>query len=143
MSKSNAIPVLVVGAGPAGLATAITLARYGVECLLVERRREASSHPRATTVSTRTMELVRSWGLEDTVLAGGVDVEWLMWMGETLAKAGDGTTVELGLPTRAQASLISPTAPACVPQDHLEHVLLEHVRSLEGTSVELGTMLVG
>jgi putative polyketide hydroxylase len=143
MSKSNTIPVLVVGAGPAGLVTAITLARHGVECLLVERRREASSHPRATTVSTRTMELLRSWDLEEPILAGGVDVDWLMWMGETLAKARDGTTIEVGLPTRAQAALISPTAPACVPQDHLEHVLLAHLRSLEPASVALGSMLVG
>ena len=33
------VPVLVVGAGPAGLATAIELARRDVECLLIDRRR--------------------------------------------------------------------------------------------------------
>jgi 2,4-dichlorophenol 6-monooxygenase len=36
--KSREIPVLIVGAGPAGLTAAVALARYGVECLLVERR---------------------------------------------------------------------------------------------------------
>ena len=35
------VPVLVAGAGPAGLATAAILARYGVETLLVERRSRA------------------------------------------------------------------------------------------------------
>jgi putative polyketide hydroxylase len=69
------VPVLVVGAGPAGLAAAIELGRHGVETLVVDRRLKRSSLPRATTVSTRTMELVRSWGLEEAVLAGGVDVE--------------------------------------------------------------------
>ena len=58
-------PVVVVGAGPAGLTAAIALARLGVEVLLVERRRELSSLPRATAVSTRSMEIFRSWGLED------------------------------------------------------------------------------
>jgi putative polyketide hydroxylase len=135
------VPVLVVGAGPAGLTTAVVLARYGVECLLIERRLEPSSHPRATVISTRSMELVRSWGLEQKVLAGGVDIDWLMWYCETLAQVADGTGVEVGLPTRAQASLISPTVPACVPQDHLERILLAHVRSLEPVRVELGAEL--
>ena len=33
--------------------------------------------------------------------------------------------------------MLSPTAPACVPQDHLEPVLLEHLRSLGATRVRL------
>jgi putative polyketide hydroxylase len=137
------IAVFVVGAGPAGLAAAIELGRHGVETLVVDRRLKRSSLPRATTVSTRTMELVRSWGLEQAVLAGGVDVEWLMWESHTLAGASRGTAIEVGLPTRAQAALISPTAPACVPQDHLERALLDHVGSLASTRVELGTDVVG
>src|SRR3954449_4531094 len=72
-------PVVIVGAGPAGLTAAISLARLGVEAMLVERRAELSSLPRATAVSLRSMELMRTWGLEDAVRAGGVDVEWLRW----------------------------------------------------------------
>jgi 2-polyprenyl-6-methoxyphenol hydroxylase-like FAD-dependent oxidoreductase len=136
-------PVLIVGAGPAGLAAALALARRGVESLIVDRRLERSSMPRATTISTRSMELIRSWGLEEEVLAGGVEVEWLMWESPTLARAAGGTAIEVGLPTRAQAALISPTAPACVPQDHLERVLLAHLRSLGPARVELGTTLAG
>lgn len=83
--------VLVVGAGPAGATAAVMLARHGVDCLLVERRPQPSSHPRATVISTRTMELVRSWGLQERVLAGGVDVDWLMWRCETLARAAEGS----------------------------------------------------
>lgn len=56
--------VLVVGAGPAGLTTAIALARQGIRSLLVERRTDVSSLPRATAVSTRSMEIFRSWGLD-------------------------------------------------------------------------------
>ena len=68
--RTHEVPVVIVGAGPAGLATALALGRYGVECLLVERRREPSSHPRATVISTRSMELVRSWGLEERCWPG-------------------------------------------------------------------------
>jgi putative polyketide hydroxylase len=55
------LPVLIVGAGPAGLMAAVALARHGIECLVVERRRELSTLPRATAISTRSMELLRSW----------------------------------------------------------------------------------
>jgi putative polyketide hydroxylase len=135
------VPVLIVGAGPAGLTAAVALARYGIECLLVERRRGPSPVPRATWVSTRSMELFRSWGLEDRVRAGGVEVEWLRWYCETLARADAGRASPTAFPTRDQSMAVSPTAPACVPQDHLEPVLMEHLRSL-GAGVELGSEVV-
>ena len=53
--------ILIVGAGPAGLATAISAARGGARVLLVERHTATSIFPRATAVSTRTMEIFRSW----------------------------------------------------------------------------------
>lgn len=140
--EEREVPVLVVGAGPAGLTAAAALAHHGIGSLVVERRREPLGHPRATVISTRTMEILRGWGLEHRVLAGGVDVEWLLWLSETLAGAAGGQGVEVGLPTRAQAALISPTAPACVPQDHLERVLEEHVRSPGPARVERGAELV-
>ena len=72
MTSPVHVPVLVVGAGPAGLATAIQLARHGVRSLLVEQRHAHSDLPRATVLSVRTMELLRSWGLHDAIVAGGV-----------------------------------------------------------------------
>jgi putative polyketide hydroxylase len=141
--QSDDPPVVVVGAGPAGLAAAISLARLGIETMLVERRAELSSLPRATAVSLRSMELMRSWGVEDAVRAGGVDVEWRGWQAHTLATVAAGSMWPVGLPTREQAAVLSPTAPACVPQDHLEPVLLEHLRSLGATRVHLHTEVVG
>jgi 2-polyprenyl-6-methoxyphenol hydroxylase-like FAD-dependent oxidoreductase len=136
------VEVVVVGAGPAGLSAAVAVARVGLECLVVERRRDPSSLPRATVVSTRSMELLRSWGLEDEVRAGGDEVEWLLWECETLARAATGRGHEVGYPTAGQATMVSPTAPACVPQDHLERVLVDHVRSFAGARVEFGTEVV-
>ena len=135
-------PVLVVGAGPAGLTAAITLARLGVPTLLVERRRQLSGLPRATVVSTRSMEIFRSWGLEDRLHAGGLDVEWLLWWCETLSTAAAGSAHAVGYPTREQARVLSPTGPACIPQDHLEPALLAYLQSLPETEVQLGTEVV-
>ena len=141
-TSESQVPVLIVGAGPAGLMTAVTLAKHGVESLLIERRRELSSLPRATVVSLRTMELLRGWGLEQEVHDGGVEVEWLEWNSETLAQASDGFAMPVGYPTRAQSAALSPTSPACVPQDHLEPVLLRHLRALGTARVRLGTEFV-
>jgi putative polyketide hydroxylase len=79
-ARQQDAPVLIVGAGPAGLMAVLAPARYGIEFLLVERRRSISGLPRATAVSTRSMELLRSFGLEDDVRAGGLEVDWLQWL---------------------------------------------------------------
>ena len=73
----------------------------GVQSLVVERRRELSGLPRATGISTRTMEMLRSWGLEDEVRGGGVDVEWTMWSARRSRGASTGSERSRRLPTRA------------------------------------------
>jgi 2-polyprenyl-6-methoxyphenol hydroxylase-like FAD-dependent oxidoreductase len=128
--------VVVVGAGPAGLASAATLGAYGVETLVIDRRPAASVLPRATVASTATMELLRRWGLEDAAWERSLEVEWQAWACPTLARAGDGEAIEVGLPTRAQAALVSPTRPACIGQDELEPLLERHVRSLPSVRVD-------
>ena len=134
--------MVVVGAGPAGLTAAIELARLGVEVLVVERRRELSSLPRATAVSTRSMEIFRSWGLEADIRDREVEVQWRMWFSRTLAEAASGQGIAAGFPTPDQSAVMSPTTPASVPQDQLEPVLLDHLRTYPSARVELGTEVV-
>jgi 2-polyprenyl-6-methoxyphenol hydroxylase-like FAD-dependent oxidoreductase len=137
------VDVLVVGAGPAGLAAAITLGRYGIRTHVVEARPGRTPVPRANLASTRTMELIRSWGLEDEVRAGGVEVDFLQWVGPSLARVDAGSTHEVGVPTRAQAAVISPTGPLAVAQDHLEPILERHLRSYPSVTYESGVRVVG
>ncbi len=139
-AETSSVPVLIVGAGPAGLTTAITLAYQGIGSLLIERRDDASDHPRATVISTRSMELFRSWGLESRIQAGSVDVTPAAWVTHTLSSA-QGCVMPVGLPDRAQAAAISPTGPAWAPQDHLESVLVTHLRTHRDTRVRYRTEL--
>lgn len=144
-ANAHDVPVLVVGAGPAGLAAAIELTRHDIPTLLIERRTVLSSHPRATALSLRSMELVRAWGLEAEVRARGVDVDWRLLESETLADAAAGSALPVGYPGAEQSRMISPTAPACVAQDDLEPLLLGYLRAAAAPHgrVELGTELTG
>lgn len=61
-------PVLVLGGGPSGLATAIELSMHDVEVVVVEPRTSVRhGRPRAKTTSARTMELFRRWGVAQHV----------------------------------------------------------------------------
>ncbi|MDB5408753.1 MAG: Salicylate hydroxylase [Rhodospirillales bacterium] len=56
-------PVVIVGAGPVGLALAGELGWRGIECLLVEKTDGAIFQPRMDLVGVRTMEFCRRWGI--------------------------------------------------------------------------------
>ena len=105
--------VLIVGGGPAGLTAAITLANHGIDFVLVERRPKPSPVPRANGISTWSMELFRSWGLEPEIRSTAADAKVLGWICETLA-SGDGELMPTGFPSSEQAAAISPSAPAVV-----------------------------
>ena len=61
------IPVLIVGGSMVGMTTALLLGYHGVRPLVVEHHRGTAIHPRAASVTQRTMEILRSVGLEQIV----------------------------------------------------------------------------
>lgn len=61
--------VLIVGAGPVGLALAIELGHRGIPCLLIERNDRVGYAPRAKTTNVRTREHFRRWGIADKLRA--------------------------------------------------------------------------
>ncbi|WP_062310016.1 FAD-dependent oxidoreductase [Demequina rhizosphaerae] len=63
--------VIVVGAGPVGMATALGLAHHGVPCVLVERHAEPTAGSKAFGVWGRTLETLEAWGLAERILAAG------------------------------------------------------------------------
>ncbi|MET9606911.1 FAD-dependent monooxygenase [Streptomyces sp. NPDC006512] len=63
--------VLVVGAGPTGLALAVDLARRGVRALVVERAGGLFPGSRGKGLQPRTLEVLDDLGLHDAVRAAG------------------------------------------------------------------------
>lgn len=61
------VDVLIAGAGPAGLASAIELGHRGVRCLVVERNDRVGYSPRAKTTNVRTREHLRRWKIADAL----------------------------------------------------------------------------
>ena len=125
-------PVLVVGAGPAGLVTAIGLARLGVRPIVVERGRGVTPAPRGNVLGTRTAEILRSWSLEDQLRGLAVDAVPALRSADTLADAEDllDLVPRAGGPTAGGAAdVLSPTAPIVVGEDALESVLRAHLQA--------------
>ena len=67
--------VVVVGAGPVGLALASLLRRADVRCLVVERQAQRDQRTKAITVHAPTLEFLQSLGLLDDILLRGVKME--------------------------------------------------------------------
>lgn len=62
------VPVLIVGGSLVGMSAAVLLGQHGVRALVVERHRGTAIHPRAALIYQRSMEILRSMGVEQTVL---------------------------------------------------------------------------
>lgn len=64
--------VLVVGAGPVGLAVAAALAELGIAVDLIDKRPVASPHSRAFGLEPVTLELLNAWGVADEMIRRGI-----------------------------------------------------------------------
>ncbi|PXX66967.1 2-polyprenyl-6-methoxyphenol hydroxylase-like FAD-dependent oxidoreductase [Nocardia tenerifensis] len=114
--------VAIVGAGPAGLTAAITLADAGVDFVLLDRLAEGANTSRAAVVHARTLEVLEELGIAEELVSKGLVVpRFTLHDGaRTLA------TVRFdGLPTQFPYTLM-------VPQDTTEEVLLARLRKAGG-----------
>ena len=114
--------IAIVGAGPTGLALAVTLAAAGVDFVMVDRLAEGANTSRAAVVHARTLEVLEELGASQELIARGVQV--------TRFAVRDGSrrlfTVPFDeLPTRYPYTLM-------VPQYETESVLLDRLRALGG-----------
>ena len=72
LAQGDASPVLVIGAGPTGLAAALELARHGKSVRIVDKNPTRSQHSKAIGVNARTLELMEPSGVTERLLASGL-----------------------------------------------------------------------
>lgn len=64
--------VAIVGAGPTGLALAVTLAQAGVDFVLLDQQDEGANTSRAAVVHARTLEVLDELGASSELISRGV-----------------------------------------------------------------------
>ncbi|MFK0292454.1 FAD-dependent monooxygenase [Streptomyces sp. NPDC090442] len=80
-SRDEIVDVLIVGAGPAGLALGGELGRAGVRALVLERDTEPPGFCRGFNLNARSLELLDRRGLAARLLAEGPTVPTTMFVG--------------------------------------------------------------
>lgn len=114
--------VLIVGAGPTGLALAIALAKAGVNHLIIDKLEAGQNTSRAAVVHAHTLEALAPLGVSDKLAARGIRVKHFA------LRDGEETLVRLGfekLPTPFAFLLM-------IPQDVTEACLAERLEELGG-----------
>lgn len=130
--------VLVVGAGPVGLVTAISLAQQGIKTRVVDREETTAQTSRALLIHSRTLELYQQIGLTDEILKVGDKLETLKILVE---KEGDTRLLE-SVSYRDLGKGITPYPYIFIlPQDKHEPLLERKLNSL-GVFVERRTEFV-
>jgi putative polyketide hydroxylase len=143
MLREERVPVLIVGAGSAGLPLSLLLRQQGIASLLVEQRSDVSWFPRARNLNFRTLEVFRGLGLEEQVIAAGSHVSRI-FRKETLASPGRQEFPAVDQATRIvdHPEILTPEPPTWYcPQSRLEPLLLAAARQ-RGADVRYNTELV-
>jgi 2,4-dichlorophenol 6-monooxygenase len=136
---------LIVGAGPAGLALALALARYGVPALTVERHPSTAHTPRAHIINQRTVEIFRALGISEKFhevaipQAGMTNNLWYTTLADP--EVARSQTWGTGPDRAAEYFLSSPEPMANCPQTVLEPMLLGAAREA-GADIEFQTEFV-
>jgi len=136
-------PVLIVGAGPVGLALAGDLGWRGVACTVIEQTDGCIEQPKMDLVGVRTMEFCRRWGIVDWVrdapYPGDYPQDCVFLTGLNGFELGrerfPGRAFEVCPPQ-------SPQKRERVPQDMFDPILKRFAASFEGVTLQYQTALV-
>ena len=127
----NEADVLIVGAGPAGLALAVGLQQAGLHPVIVDRLAAGQNTSRAAVIHAHTLEVLERLGIADALERRGLPLT------RFALRDHDKALFELDfsmLPSRYAQILM-------LPQDETEAILAERLTALGG-SVERGLSVV-
>jgi 2-polyprenyl-6-methoxyphenol hydroxylase-like FAD-dependent oxidoreductase len=117
--------ILIVGAGPSGLALAGELKRRGVDVVIIDQQPVGANTSRACVVHARTMEVLEPLGVTRDLLAEGVRVPIFRIRDRDRILV----TIDFSeIPSRYPFTLM-------IPQSRIEQILLRHLERLRGSVV--------
>ncbi len=125
--------VLIVGAGPTGLALALFLAKSGVTPRIIDKNSGPGLASRAMAVQARTLEFYRQLGFADEVVSKGIQIEALH------LRAHDKVVSEINIADFGEGLSPYPFI-LSFPQDDHERLLVKHLQAA-GIEVEWNTEL--
>lgn len=129
MSAAIRTPLLIVGAGPTGLAAALFLRRRGVPLRIIDAATQPTTTSKALLVNPRSLEILGAYGVAERIIAEGYEV-----MGMTMHRGGrEVASVDLQRELKSQL-------PVGLAQARTEALLTEALRA-KGVQVERGVSL--
>src|SRR6516162_2236008 len=131
------LPVLVVGAGPVGLTTALALHFYGLPFQLFEEDDTLSTDTKAGTILTRTLEAFRRYGVADRVLASALRVDEIGDIERASNAARASVRTDLLAQDTSYPFVIN------MPQHHLEPILHDAIEQRSPGAIRLQHRLTG
>jgi 2-polyprenyl-6-methoxyphenol hydroxylase-like FAD-dependent oxidoreductase len=141
MMAQEHVPVLIVGAGGAGLSLSLLLRQQGIASTLIERRSDISWVPRARNLNFRTLEVFHGLRLEEEVRAAGTSASRIFRKPSLASPEQE----ELFDPTQLQPPDLEEISPEpfmlYCPQSRLEPILRAAAKH-QGCDVRYGTELV-
>ncbi|QGN32988.1 FAD-dependent monooxygenase [Microlunatus sp. Gsoil 973] len=140
-SHASQTPVLIVGAGLAGLSTAMFLGLHGIRSVVVERHRRTSTQPKARGQVPTVMEAFRIAGVEEDVADAGFDTAKPMEIviGPSVMDQPYQTLVQS---FDFDFAAFSPVRMAMASQEAVEPIVMRRAREL-GAEVLFSTELAG
>jgi 2-polyprenyl-6-methoxyphenol hydroxylase-like FAD-dependent oxidoreductase len=124
-------PVVIVGAGPAGVMLAIELARRGIEVRVLDKQSSRPGENRAIGIHARTLEVMYQLGIAEEFLALGHPVGGVIFHLRGRRRA----QVRFGRLDTPYPFLLT------LSQEHTQRILDERLESL-GVSIERGVEVV-
>ncbi|MBB2201090.1 FAD-dependent monooxygenase [Gluconacetobacter tumulisoli] len=125
MDIPDHIDVLIVGAGPVGLALAAALCRSGVSACLLDRQAEGANTSRAAVVHARSLEMLEDIGATPLLLREGLKIPLFR------VREHDRVLMEIDL---GVTKTTYPFALTC-PQNRTEAILLSRLVECGGTAL--------